>query len=110
MMFRDNDMEFVSPNVGGAEGAYAQELFTDAAVDYIKEHDDDNPFFMLLSYTSPHAELAAPEEFVAPYSGKFEEENYPGLSDPDNKPMFADYYPKPVRQWPLRIFCRHLPI
>ena len=96
MMFRDNDMEFVSPNVGGAEGAYAQELFTDAAVDYIKEHDDDNPFFMLLSYTSPHAELAAPEEFVAPYSGKFEEENYPGLSDPDNKPMFADYYPKPV--------------
>jgi len=98
MMFRDNDMEFVSPNVGGAEGAYAQELFTDAAVDYIKEHDDDSPFFMLLSYTSPHAELAAPEEFVAPYSGKFEEENYPGLSDPDNKPMFADYYPKPVAE------------
>ena len=98
MMFRDNDMQFIGPNKGGAEGAYAQELFTDAAVDYIEEHDDDNPFFMLLSYTSPHAELAAPEEFVAPYSGKFEEENYPGLSDPDNKPLFADYYPKPVAE------------
>lgn len=98
MMFRDNNMEFVSPNVGGAEGAYAQELFTDAAVDYIKEQDEDNPFFMFLSYTSPHAELAAPEEFVAPYSGKFEEKNYTGMSDPDNKPMFADYYPKPVAE------------
>jgi len=98
MMFRDNDMQFIGPNKGGAEGAYAQELFTDAAVNYIQEHDDDNPFFMLLSYTSPHAELAAPEEFVASYSGKFEEENYPGLSDPDNKPLFADYYPKPVAE------------
>lgn len=98
MMFRDNDMEFVSPNVAGAEGAYAQKLFTDAAVNYIKEQEDDTPFFMFLSYTSPHAELAAPQEFVAPYSGKFDEKNYTGMSDPDNKPMFADYYPKPVAE------------
>jgi len=98
MIFRDNDMEFVAPNVGGAEGAYAQELFTDAAVDYINEQNDENPFFMFLSYTSPHAELAAPEEFIAPYSGKFDETFYPGLSDPENKPMFADYYPKPVAE------------
>ena len=98
MIFRDNDMEFVAANVGGAEGAYAQELFTDAAIDYINEQSDENPFFMFLSYTSPHAELAAPEEFVAPYSGKFDETFYTGLSDPDNKPMFADYYPKPVAE------------
>ena len=98
MMFRDNNMEFVAPNVGGAEGAYAQKLFTDAAVDYINEQDAENPFFMFLSYTSPHAELAAPEEFVAPYSGKFDEKYYTGLSDPENKPMFADYYPKPVAE------------
>ncbi len=98
MVFRDNDMEFVSPNVAGAEGAYAQEIFTDAAVDYIKEQNAGEPFFMLLSYTSPHAELAAPEEFVAPYSGKFNETNYTGMSAPDNKPKFADYYPKPVAE------------
>ena len=96
MLFRDNKMEFVSPNVAGAEGAYAQELFTDAAVDYIQDHDSENPFFIFLSYTSPHAELAAPKEFIEPYSGKFNEEKYIGLSDPENKPMFADYYPKPV--------------
>ena len=98
MVFRDNNMEFVSPNVAGAEGAYAQRLFTDAAVEYINEQSDDNPFFMLLSYTSPHAELAAPEKFIAPYSGKFNDKNYPGLSDPDNKPLYADYYPKPVAE------------
>ena len=96
MMFRDNKMEFLRPNVAGAEGAYAQELFTDAAIDFINEQDEEDPFFVFLSYTSPHAELAAPEEFVEPYSGKFNETNYPGLSDPDNKPQFADYYPKPV--------------
>lgn len=98
MIFRDNDMEFVAPNVGGAEGAYAQELFTDAAVDYINEHDGDDPFFIFLSYTSPHAELSAPEEFVEPYSGKFAETTYPGLSDPNDKPLYADYYPKPVAE------------
>lgn len=98
MIFRDNNMEFVAPNVAGAEGAYAQKLFTDAAVDYINEQNDEDPFFMFLSYTSPHAELAAPKEFVAPYSGKFDEKYYTGLSDPDNKPMFADYYPKPVAE------------
>ena len=98
MVFRDNNMEFVSPNVAGAEGAYAQRLFTDAAVDYINEQSEDDPFFLFLSYTSPHAELSAPEEFVAPYSGKFKDINYPGLSDPNNKPLYADYYPKPVAE------------
>ena len=98
MMFRDNDMQFIGPNKGGAEEAYAQELFTDAAVDYIDSYEDDTPFFMLLSYTSPHAELAAPKEFVAPYSGKFDETFYTGMSDPENKPMFAEYYPKPVAE------------
>ncbi len=98
MMFRDNDMQFIGPNKGGAEEAYAQELFTDAAVDYIDSHEDNNPFFMFLSYTSPHAELAAPKEYVAPYSGKFDETFYTGMSDPENKPMFAEYYPKPVAE------------
>lgn len=98
MLFRDNKMEFVAPNVAGAKGAYAQELFTDAAVDYINQHDAETPFFMFLSYTSPHAELAAPEEFITPYSGKFEEIEYTGLSDPNNKPQFADYYPEPVAE------------
>ena len=98
MMFRDNDMEFIAPNKAGAEEAYAQELFTDAAVDYIDSYEGKNPFFMLLSYTSPHAELAAPEEFVAPYSGKFNEVYYTGLTDPENKPIFAEYYPKPVAE------------
>jgi len=44
MMFRDNDMQFIGPNKGGAEEAYAQELFTDAAVDYIDSYEDDTPF------------------------------------------------------------------
>ena len=98
MMFRDNDMQFIGPNKGGAEEAYAQELFTDAAVDYIDSYEENNPFFMLLSYTSPHAELAAPEEFVAPYSGKFDENYYTGMSDLENIPLFAEYYPKPVAE------------
>lgn len=98
MVFRDNKMEFLLPNVAGAEGAYAQELFTDAAIDYINAYETDDPFFIFMSYTSPHAELAAPAEFVEPYSGQFNEVSYPGLSDPDNKPKFADYYPKAVAE------------
>lgn len=91
-LFRDNRLIWVEPNIGGVENAYAQRLFTDEAVSYIAGKHD-RPYFLFLSYTTPHAELAAPEQYVAPYRGK-----YPEAAWPDRKSSFARFYPRPVAQ------------
>ena len=51
---------------GISTGAYAQELFTQEAIDYINQ-PHANPFFVFLAFSSPHAELAAPQRYVKPY-------------------------------------------
>lgn len=96
-LFRDNRMIWVDPNIGGAEGAYAQRLFTDEALKVIAAKRTA-PYFLFLSYTTPHAELAAPEQYVAPYRGKYPEKPYAGMTGDGPKSSFARYYPKPVAQ------------
>ncbi len=51
---------------------YYTDAISDQAVDYIEEYGGaDNPFFMYVSYTSPHWPLHAPEEAVAKYKGRY---------------------------------------
>lgn len=50
-------------------GQYATTLFTDEAIRQINAHDKENPMFMHLAYTAPHAAfpndpLQVPEEVV----------------------------------------------
>jgi arylsulfatase A-like enzyme len=50
----------LTENVGGKRGLYVQDLFTSAALNFIRinkadEPNDYRPFFLLLAYTIPHA-------------------------------------------------------
>jgi arylsulfatase A-like enzyme len=54
------------------EKDYVNDLFTQAALDFI-DKNRSRPFFIYLAFTVPHAELRAPEEAVGPYRGKFPE-------------------------------------
>lgn len=94
-LWRDGVKIRLEENEGGKQGAYAQELFTREAIEYI-EQDRDNPFFVFLSYSSPHAELAAPQEYIDLYDGKFEETPYIGMSQGKEVEKYASYYPAPV--------------
>ncbi len=51
---------------------FVNDLFTEEALGFIRRHREE-PFFLYLAYTSPHAELRVPEDSVAEYRGKFEE-------------------------------------
>ena len=62
---------------------YANDMFTDRAVDYLKRHQD-SPFFLYLPYIATHFYIEAPPEEVALHKGKFPE------ADP-NKPLNATY-------------------
>ena len=97
-LFRNNEVIEVAENRAGARGAYAQRIFTDSALQFLGEQDGQKPFFAFLSYTSPHSEMAAPEEFVAPYRGKFPDTPYNGLKGPTPAGQFPEYYPDPIDQ------------
>ena len=44
-------------------GVHSTDLFSGSAVDYIKNYDSDQPFFMYLSFLAPHDPRTMPEEF-----------------------------------------------
>lgn len=92
-LFENNQMVPVPENRAGARKGYAQRIFTDDALEFLDTQDGSKPFFAFVSYTSPHSEMAAPEEFVAPYRGKFPETPYNGLAGPTPEGQFPDYYP-----------------
>jgi arylsulfatase A len=62
---------------------YANILFTDDALDFLKANKE-KPFFLYLAYTIPHFGIQAPPEDVAAFKDKFPEK------DPD-KPYNATY-------------------
>ncbi|MBB3209493.1 arylsulfatase A-like enzyme [Rhodopirellula rubra] len=95
ILWRDGLKRRITENEGGKTGAYAQEMFAQEAIDYINQ-DHENPFFVMLAFSSPHAELAAPEEFVKPYESQFDETPYTGMSTGEPSDQYAWYYPEPV--------------
>jgi arylsulfatase A-like enzyme len=46
---------------------FSSELFSDAAVRFLKERDRSRPFLLYVSYTAPHDPRMAPKEFEAMY-------------------------------------------
>lgn len=67
----DTDFDYFKGEV------YAPEKMTEKALKFIY-NNKENPFFLYLPYTIPHASLQAPEEWIKQYIGLFEEKPYYG--------------------------------
>ena len=53
---------------------YTTDVFTDYAIEFIKEEsDDEKPFFLYLAYNAPHFPLEAPLEDIKKYEGTYME-------------------------------------
>jgi len=63
----------IKGNNGKTGTTYIQDSYTEQALSFIDRSKDD-PFFLLLSYSVPHASLQAPKEAVEPFIGKMEDE------------------------------------
>ncbi|MEP4079409.1 arylsulfatase [Haloferula sp.] len=69
----DNDRKVpLSANEGTATGTYAPTLIHEKTLEFIEDHKDQ-PFFAYVASIIPHAELAAPEEYMRKFRGKFDE-------------------------------------
>lgn len=56
-------------------GQFAHDLMTNEALEFINRNAND-PFFLYLAYTVPHAEMAAPEDSMQPFAEAFPETPY----------------------------------
>jgi arylsulfatase A len=81
----DNDQQLMlDANAGKQKGAYAPNLIQDKTLDFI-EQNQDTSFFLFVPSIIPHAELAAPEEYMMKYRGQFDpEKEYEGYDDGPN--------------------------
>lgn len=67
----DNDEKVIlEENSGTGKGVYAPTLIHQNALDFI-EANKSKPFFLFYPTPIPHAELVAPEEYVAKFRSKF---------------------------------------
>lgn len=66
-------------------------VFTDAAIDVVKEHESDNPYFIFLAYTAPHDPRQYPTEYFEMYKDMEIElpENYMANHPFDNGELFV---------------------
>ena len=49
------------------KGVYTHDLFTNKAIEYVKNQDSEQPFFLYLAYTIPHLALTVPNDSKAQY-------------------------------------------
>ncbi|MGC1240666.1 MAG: arylsulfatase [Chryseosolibacter sp.] len=70
---------FPDGNKGSDKNDYAPEIIHEKALQFLEDHRD-SAFFLFYPMIIPHAELAAPEKYMALYRGKFlPEKNFEGV-------------------------------
>jgi arylsulfatase A len=67
-----NDKKVFLANRHDWRREYSHDLITSAALDFIRKNRN-NPFFLYLPITIPHAELLVPDDSLAEYDGRFPE-------------------------------------
>lgn len=66
-LWRDGRKEFLEANRDRGQQQYANDLFSEFAVDFVRRHRD-RPFFLYVPFTIPHAELEVPSQ--EPYTDR----------------------------------------
>jgi arylsulfatase len=80
-LYRNGEAEALPGNTHGATGqTYAQDRFTEVALDFIRDNRS-KPFFLFLPFIIPHVSIQVPEESLAEYKGKFPEGDYEDRSN-----------------------------
>jgi arylsulfatase A-like enzyme len=78
VLFRNGERVEYPHNRGHEGEIYSGDLFLDESLRYLGERAaGDQPFFLHLALQQPHADLSVPEEFRAPFMGRFEENPQP---------------------------------
>jgi arylsulfatase len=66
-IYRDNGVRVHVPR-----GFYSSEFYTDRIIKYIREQEDDRPFFAYLAFTAVHDPLHLPDDWLDKYNGVYD--------------------------------------
>ena len=84
-LWHNHEKILLQQNDSSKKGAYSPDIIHKAALDFL-EKSKGRPFFLYYATTIPHAELAAKEEYMNIFRGKFNpEKSFRGV---DNGPTF----------------------
>ncbi|MFC2097260.1 arylsulfatase [Bacteroidota bacterium] len=75
-LWKNNERILLPENKDGKRSTFTHDLLAEQTLNFIKDNKD-NPFFLYLPFTIPHAELLVPEESMKEYSD-FPEKEYIG--------------------------------
>ncbi len=90
-LWRNDRIVYYNENENGQRQTYVQDLFIEDALQFIRSNKD-RPFFLYLPFTLPHTELAAREDMVKKYRGRFDEVSFPSKDGrPPVKEVKATY-------------------
>ena len=85
-LWKNDTMVVLAGNQNGERTEYSQELIHQQALSFIR-NNKDKPFFAMLTYTLPHAELNLPHDSIYQiYENMFEETPYTGGYHDSEKP------------------------
>ncbi len=80
-VWSNQDSIVLQENEGKKKGLYAPNLIHEKTLEFIQTNKD-NPFFLYVASIIPHAELAAPQETLQKYRGKYlPEKEYKGVDE-----------------------------
>ena len=90
-VFENAERIEIPGNKGKTGKVFIQNRYTEKALNFLQENQE-KPFFLLLSYSTPHADVDAPLEDVEPYLGEFgKEKAYKGGHYKQTKNIKANY-------------------
>ena len=83
-LWSNQDSIVLEANAGKSKGMYAPELIHRKTLEFLESHQGQ-PFFLYVASIIPHAELAAPEEILQQFRGRYPPgEVYQGTDDGPN--------------------------
>ncbi|GAL82094.1 N-acetylgalactosamine 6-sulfate sulfatase [Algibacter lectus] len=62
------------------EDGHSTDLITNKAIEYINVNNNDDPFFLYLSYTAPHVPIQVDPKWAKPYEGQFDTQTRVGYA------------------------------
>jgi arylsulfatase len=68
-----NSLTEENTQIPPGENFYYTDAISDRTVNYIQEHDKDNPFFIYVAYTAAHWPMHALPEDIKKYKGKYDQ-------------------------------------
>ncbi|GIM61549.1 arylsulfatase [Capnocytophaga canis] len=95
-LWQDNERYYLTEN-GNYEHqiVYSEDVIHEKALDYLEKQSSEKPFFAMLAYTLPHAELVVPQDSILESYSHLPEKPYKGIDYNGEKTIIGGYMSQP---------------